>query len=75
MQVVALWFNRPTPINQTVTQLNLPYRVVYSIYSACYALGIVASNEVKLQARAAVNVAEKVSLPKKIFRAIFNKLG
>ena len=79
MKIVALWFNNPTSINETVAKLDVPYRAVYSVFSACYALGLIkqlSSNE--QEQAAAVSSAskpKKVSLPKRLFRALFNKLN
>ena len=77
MQIVALWFNKPTSVNQTAIQLNVPYRAVYSVFSACYAHGLIvglSSDEAQI-VKETINIKQKVSLPKQLFRAIFNKLG
>lgn len=73
MKIAALWFNSPTTINATASQLNVPFCAVYSVFSACYALGLteqLSNNEPKLE-----NAVTKISLPKQFFRALFNKLS
>lgn len=77
MQIVALWFNQSTSINATVTTLGVPYRAVYSVFSACYALGLIelVSAVEPSTTPVAASAKQKVSLPKRIFRALFNKLG
>lgn len=73
MIIVALWFNKPATINATAVQLNVPFRAVYSVFSACYALGLVkqlSNNELKQQ-----QSVKKISLPKQFFRSLFKKLN
>ncbi len=73
MRIVALWFNIPTTINATSNKLNVPFCAVYSVFSACYALGLVkqlSPNELKQQ-----DAVKKVSLPRQFFRALIKKLS
>ena len=51
MGVVGLWHKRPTTLLATAKQLGLPCHVVFSVYSACHALGLVVDRRARQLAR------------------------
>ena len=78
LEIVALWFHQETSISATATRLDVPYRAVYSVFSACYALGLIEvlhAEQPKIETDTTVQAVNKVSLPKRLFRALLNKLS
>ncbi|MDM1696307.1 hypothetical protein HX099_06480 [Thiopseudomonas alkaliphila] len=75
MEIAALWFNQKVSINETAAILAVPYRAVYSVFSACYALDLIEFIDEVEPKNQLSSSKQKVSLPKRIFRALFNKLS
>lgn len=46
MRIAALWTSQPFSLMQTAQQLDIPYRFVFSLFSACRALGLIEQLEV-----------------------------
>lgn len=57
MGVVALWHKRPTTLLATAKQLGLPCHVVFSVYSACHALGLVVDRRARQLAQVSKQAA------------------
>lgn len=81
MQIAALWVARPTSLMQTAERLAIPYRYVFSFFTACQALDLIeqAAGGVEPVATPAPSV-EQVSAPAKaerrgLFSRMLNKLG
>lgn len=76
MQIAALWSRRPTGLMKTAEQLKLPYRYVFSFYSACKTLGL--AEQVALPESAAnTEKGPLQSTPSRrgLFKRMLNKLG
>ncbi|MGC8853879.1 MAG: hypothetical protein ACP5OY_03055 [Halothiobacillaceae bacterium] len=41
MQIAALWVKQPTGLRATAERLGLPYRYVFSFFTACQSLGLI----------------------------------
>lgn len=72
-QVMALWYGKPTSLIATVQLLDLPYRVVFALYSACKALDLVEDSP-NLSLHTAVTKEAPNALPRRLFKALLGRL-
>ncbi|MGD9708539.1 MAG: hypothetical protein AB7U65_01840 [Halothiobacillaceae bacterium] len=77
MQIAALWVKQPTGLMATAERLGLPYRYVFSFFTACQALDLVDQAAIT-PARAAPSASAAQAVPAErrgLFRRMLNKLG
>lgn len=77
MQIAALWIKQPTGLMATAERLGLPYRYVFSFFTACQALDLV-DQAAAASARAAPTVTSAQAAPQErrsLFKRMLNKLG
>ncbi|MEW5972887.1 MAG: hypothetical protein AB1713_03910 [Pseudomonadota bacterium] len=75
MQIAALWIKQPTGLMATAERLGLPYRYVFSFFTACQALDLV-DQAAAAPARAAPSPAEAAPAERRgLFKRMLNKLG
>lgn len=75
MQIAALWIKQPTGLMATAERLGLPYRYVFSFFTACQALDLV-DQAAAAPVRAAPSPAEAVPAERRgLFKRMLNKLG
>jgi hypothetical protein len=58
MQITSLWTSRPMSLMQTAKVLAIPHRYVFTLYSACLALGLIEETPVAKQSPATRTNAE-----------------
>ncbi len=78
MQMTALWIAQPTSLLQTAERLAVPYRYVFSFFTACQALGLI--EQTTVADAVAVHSPPPEQLPAKaerrgLFGRMLNKLG
>jgi hypothetical protein len=83
MQMAALWYKQPMDLLTTAVKLKLPYRHVFSFYTACYALNLVEIEQI-VSLRSAesevVSDSPQATVQEKapnrgLFARILNKIG
>lgn len=75
MQIAALWIKQPTGLMATAERLGLPYRYVFSFFTACQALDLV-DQAASAPASAAPSPAQAAPQDRRgLFRRMLNKLG
>lgn len=77
MQIAALWVKQPTGLMATAERLGLPYRYVFSFFTACQALDLIDQAAI-IPARAAPSASAAQAVPAErrgLFRRMLNKLG
>ncbi|MDM7322946.1 MAG: hypothetical protein P3W87_006705 [Gammaproteobacteria bacterium] len=75
MQIAALWSKQPTGLMATAERLGLPYRYVFSFFTACQALDLLDQAASALSS-AAPSPAQAVPQDRRsLFQRMLNKLG
>lgn len=77
MRMLALWHNRSLGLSETARRLELPYHQVFSVYSACQAIGLTISEAQASAARATSEVTDRpreASLPSRLLGSLLGKL-
>lgn len=77
MQIAAIWIKHPTGLRATAERLGLPYRYVFSFFTACLALGLAEQTAISATAGPLSSPAPAAASAEKrgLLRRMLHKLG
>jgi len=75
MQIAALWITQPTGLMATAERLGLPYRYVFSFFTACQALDLVEQKSAATPASAPQPEPAASKENRGLFKRMLSKLG
>lgn len=75
IQIIASWNRQPVALLETATELGIPRRAVFSVFSACRALGLVESGAAPLITRTGPDAPGGRAVPRQLLGTLLGRLG